>query len=63
METNDTATVRLNVELFPSGGGLYGRLTDETGTARPFTGWLGLLTLLEAARVATTTPTPTETEL
>ena len=43
--------LRLSLELRPSGAALSGSLCDEGGTEHEFTGWLGLLTLLEAARL------------
>jgi len=39
----------LALELRPAGGAMSGSLYDESGTEHPFKGWLGLLTLLEAA--------------
>ena len=47
----DPQPLRLSLELRPSGAALRGSLYDEGGTEHEFTGWLGLLTLLEAARV------------
>ena len=40
--------LRLSLELRPTGAAVSGSLVDEGGTEHPFTGWLGLLTLLEA---------------
>jgi hypothetical protein len=47
----DPQPLRLSLELRPSGAGLCGSLCDEAGTEHEFAGWLGLLTLLEAARL------------
>ena len=44
-------SVRLSLELRPAGAALSGSLYDERGDEHAFVGWLGLLTLLEAARV------------
>ena len=45
--------VTITLELRLAGDELDGRATDETGTDRPFSGWLGMLvtidSLLEAA--------------
>jgi hypothetical protein len=46
------APLRLTLELRPDGAGIAGSLCDELGSQHPFTGWLGLLTLLEAARLS-----------
>jgi hypothetical protein len=48
---HDPQPLRLSLELHPCGGGFAGSLIDERGDAHVFAGWLGLLTLLEAARV------------
>jgi hypothetical protein len=48
---HDPPSLRLSLELRPSGAALCGSLYDEGGTEHEFTGWLGLLTLLEAARL------------
>ena len=45
------APLRLTLELRPDGAGMAGSLCDELGGQHPFSGWLGLLTLLEAARL------------
>ena len=45
------APLQLTLELRPEGAGTAGSLCDELGGQHPFTGWLGLLTLLEAARL------------
>lgn len=50
MPPDDTNSVYLALELRAEGTGLAGSLVDEHGVARPFSGWLGLLTLLEAER-------------
>jgi hypothetical protein len=42
---------RLTLELRSEGAGVAGSLYDEHGAQHRFTGWLGLLTLLEAARL------------
>jgi hypothetical protein len=47
----DPQSLFLALELRPSGAALHGALYDERGTEHEFTGWLGLLTLLEAARL------------
>lgn len=43
--------VRLAIELQAADQRVSGRLTDERGERHPFGNWLGLLTLLEAARL------------
>lgn len=48
---HDPSSVRLSLELRPAGAHVAGSLVDERGLEHAFTGWLGLLTLLEAARV------------
>ncbi len=48
---HDPQSLRLAIELRADGPALSGALYDERGDAHAFTGWLGLLTLLEAARV------------
>ena len=48
---HDPPSLRLALELRPAGAHLAGSLVDECGEEHAFTGWLGLLTLLEAARV------------
>ena len=45
----DSTSLRLAVELHAGGPGMTGSLIDERGGRHVFTGWLGLLTLLEAA--------------
>jgi hypothetical protein len=50
MDTRPATSLRLAVELRPCGDGLAGSVTDEQGAEHSFTGWLGLLTLLETAR-------------
>ena len=42
---------RLMLELQSDGAGVAGSIYDELGDQHSFTGWLGLLTLLEAARL------------
>ena len=46
---HDPQPLRLALELRPCGAALAGSLYDERGDEHAFTGWLGLLTLLEAA--------------
>jgi hypothetical protein len=41
---------------------MTGLLWDELGVEHPFSGWLGLLTLLEAAHSAAGTPPYLESE-
>ncbi len=48
---HDPQPLRLSLELRPAGVALSGSLFDEHGDEHAFSGWLGLLTLLEAARV------------
>lgn len=48
---HDPQPLRLSLELRPSGAALCGSVYDEAGAEHEFTGWLGLLTLLEAARL------------
>ena len=53
----DPVPLRLSLELRPAGAGLEGSLSDECGREQAFTGWLGLLTLLEAwTRPSSTSP-------
>jgi hypothetical protein len=49
----------LTLHLEPRSGdqGITGRLKDGCGAEHQFTGWLGLLTLLEQARVLATEST------
>jgi hypothetical protein len=42
----------LHIETQPDGHGIAGQLRDPRGAEHQFTGWLGLLTLLEEARLA-----------
>jgi hypothetical protein len=53
-----TTNRRLTLHLEPAGDGkpIAGWLCDERGDERYFAGWLGLLTLLERARIATCEP-------
>ena len=44
------APLRFELEIRPSGAAMAGSLYDEVGAEHAFTGWLGLLTLLESAR-------------
>ena len=48
----DALPLRLLLELRPAGNALEGSLSDERGHEQAFIGWLGLLTLLEAALCA-----------
>jgi hypothetical protein len=41
----------LALELRSEGAGIAGSVRDELGAEHPFTGWLELLSLLEAARI------------
>jgi hypothetical protein len=41
----------LHIEPRPNGQPIAGRLRDSCGEEHHFTGWLGLLTLLEQARL------------
>ena len=50
--------VSLRVELYADTTGLTGSVQDESGACQRFSGWLGLLSLLEAARAGTLTNTP-----
>ena len=52
-----TSTRRLTLSLEPPGDGelITGWLCDERGEERQFTSWLGLLSLLEQARLTVTT--------
>ena len=51
-----TSTRRLTLRLEPPGDSepIAGWLCDECGDERHFAGWLGLLTLLEQARLTVT---------
>ena len=53
-------TGRLTLQLDPrsDGEGIAGRLRDGTGEEHHFTGWLGLLSLLEEARQALASERP-----
>jgi len=48
-------TLTLQIEPRPDGDGIAGRLLDGCGEEHQFDGWLGLLSLLEEARMATST--------
>ena len=54
----DPAPLRLGIELRADVAGMVGSVQDESGASRAFCGWLGLLSLLEAARAGTLTITP-----
>ena len=45
----DTPALCLALELRAEDGSVAGAIFDERGAEHAFTGWLGLLTLLEAA--------------
>jgi len=46
----ESTPVKLELKLRAEGAALTGLLVDERGAEHAFSGWLGLLTLLEAAR-------------
>jgi hypothetical protein len=48
----------LEIEPRPDGQGIAGRLCDGTGEEHHFTGWLGLVSLLEEARLAVVSERP-----
>jgi hypothetical protein len=48
----------LQIEPRPESEAIAGRLSDGRGEEHHFTGWLGLLTLLEQARAAVATEAP-----
>lgn len=51
MDADRTApALRVGLELHAAGPDMAGSFIDERGAKHPFTGWLGLLTLLEDAR-------------
>ena len=53
----DPLPLRLSLELRPVGAALEGSLSDEGGREQAFTGWLGLITVLEAwTRPSSTSP-------
>ncbi len=55
--SDDPLPLRLSLELRPDEAGLTGSLSDDRGREQSFTGWLGLLTLLEAwTRPSSTSP-------
>ena len=58
MEKSGDDPLYLALELRAEGAALAGSLVDEHGTEHPFTGWLSLLTLLEAARERCVAPAP-----
>ena len=51
MQLESTPSFYFALELRADGAGLEGSLVDESGTEHTFSGWLGLLTLLEGARL------------
>jgi hypothetical protein len=56
MDDQHTTPLRLAVELDAAGGRIAGAVEDERGGRHPFAGWLGLLTLLEAAHSRARSP-------
>jgi len=54
----DSPALPLRLELRSDGGAVTGRVVDERGDEHPFTGWLGLLTLLHGAQSRATTERP-----
>jgi hypothetical protein len=51
--------LRMSLELDPGAEPISGRLYEELGGVRAFSGWLGLFAALEAAAAE---PTPSENE-
>ena len=45
---NDPASLRLGIELHAGVGGMTGAVRDERGGCHPFSGWLGLISALDA---------------
>jgi hypothetical protein len=43
-----TKTAAISLELSVDGDSLTGRASDETGNRREFSGWLGLMSAIEA---------------
>lgn len=52
--TNRFRSRSLILEFHSDGDRVKGRLEDESGNHHPFSSWLGLLTLIEQARVGAT---------
>jgi hypothetical protein len=48
--------VTLRVELDPQGDSISGRVLDEDGAGRSFSGWVGLAAAIEAATAASAQP-------
>jgi hypothetical protein len=42
-----THTAAISLDLTVNGDSLAGRATDEAGTSREFSGWLGLVSVIE----------------
>ena len=53
-----TALIRLELDL--NDDSLTGRASDDTGAAREFVGWLGLVAAIDALLVADATSASTE---
>ncbi len=45
----DRTHTTLGVELDPQDGSIAGRVLDEDGAGRPFSGWMGLAAAIEDA--------------
>lgn len=52
----DSRSFSLTMAPAPDGSRISGRLRDEHGAEHRFSSWLGLLSLLEAARVRAPSP-------
>lgn len=52
---------RLSVELDPGDDPIRGRLSTAAGRVSPFTGWIGLLRVLEEAIAPPAGPEPDQT--
>ena len=50
---HDPAALRLTLELRTDTAGVAGWMSDELGTRHPFSGWLGLVSLLDAVGACT----------
>jgi hypothetical protein len=57
-----SSPLTLHIEARPEGERIAGRLRDGGGIEHQFTGWLGLLTLLEQARLTLATESTTQGE-
>ena len=55
-----TPSLRLVLEPTPEVGRIAGSLYDQRGERHAFTSWLGLLTVLEDARIRANSSTPEE---